>query len=109
MNSCPKCSYVIVDNNQTLTVLKLLRMRKREGKDKKFPLLVADFYCKKCKNSIHVKWVDLDKDLKVLNCSECGENLYSTVFLGVMNGFMLESYCCNCLSKLNSGSVGYQK
>ncbi len=102
--SCPSCKFVLIENDEPLNVLKMLRVRKNNGDDKKYPLLIADFHCKKCEHTTHVKWIDLDKDLNVMNCSECGEPLYSTVFLGVMSGFELQSYCFSCYKKLNKGS-----
>lgn len=105
MNKCPKCNFLLVDNENSLNILKMLRTKKREGDDSKYPLLVADFFCKKCDNAMHVKWVDLEKDLNVMKCSDCGNELVTTIFLGVMNGFTLESYCINCYNKLNSGCI----
>ena len=107
MNECPKCKFLLVDNSEPLDVLKMLRARKKEGDDARYPLLVADFYCGNCKKALHVKWVDLDKDINVMKCTDCNNELCATVFLGVMNGFVLESYCVNCHNKLNSGNITY--
>ena len=108
-NKCPSCQFVLVDNDKPLDVLKMLRQKKKNGDDRKYSLLVADFYCKKCNNNLHVKWVDLDRDLNVMKCASCSAPLYSSIFLGVMNGFNLQSFCINCYHKLNSGNVMVQK
>ncbi|MBN1923275.1 MAG: hypothetical protein JW791_00770 [Nanoarchaeota archaeon] len=108
-DSCPMCKFVLVNNDEPLNVLKMLRVRKNNGDDKKYPLLVADFHCPKCEKTMHVKWVDLEKDLNVMNCEACSTPLNATIFLGVMSGFELHSYCFSCYNKLNSGSVGFQK
>ena len=108
-NHCPFCKFVLVENDEPLTVLKMLRTRKLNGDDKRYPLLVADFVCKKCDKAIHVKWVDLNNDINIMNCPDCNEPLHASVFLGMMSGFSLESYCFNCYKKLKSGDVMFQK
>ena len=108
-NQCPNCKFILVENPEPLQVLKMLRNRKNNKEDEKYPLLVADFHCRKCENTVHVKWKDWDNDLNVINCSGCGEPLHASVFLGVINGFTLNSYCFSCYSKLKSGDVIFQK
>lgn len=107
--TCPKCNFKIIKHDDPSLVLRMLRTRKKNGDDKKYPILVADFHCEKCKKTIHAKWMDLDTDLDVRKCSECNESLVATVFLGHMTGFTLETYCFSCYNKLNSGKIGFQK
>jgi len=111
---CTKCNCSLIDNEEPVEVLKKLREHKSAKLEDKFPMLIADFYCKNTKNNscnftMHLKWKDLDNDINALNCPKCGSNLMSSVFLGVVSGFYLESYCFNCLTKRNGGNVAYQK
>jgi hypothetical protein len=111
---CSKCKCDLVDNEEPIKVLELLRSHKSSNMDSKFPMLIADFSCKNtkaksCDFTMHLKWKDLAGDINVSNCPKCGANLTASVFLGVVSGFYLESYCFNCLTKKNGGSVAYQK
>lgn len=112
--TCNSCKEVVVDNENPLEVLKKLREQKSKGVDKKYPLLIADFYCKNTKNNTcdytkHVKWNELDDDVQVISCPKCGSSLLASVFVGSVNGFYLENYCFNCLAKRGSGTFGHQK
>ncbi len=109
MKSCPKCNFVLVDNDDPLLVLKMLRTRKRNGDYNRFPLLVADFYCKECEETIHITWKELDNDIDVTKCPKCGSPLKASVFIGKMDGFKLESYCFSCYSKLDGGEVVFHQ
>lgn len=113
-SKCEKCKFTLVDNKDALETLKMLRSHKIKGIHLKYPFLIADFYCenvknKKCDYTEHVKWVDLEKDINVMQCPKCNGKILSSVFLGIMSGFHLESYCFNCFAKKSSGTIGFQK
>ena len=108
-DKCPNCGFIIVENTNPSNVLKILKNHKNKNEDKNYPILVADFYCKKCKNSIHLKWADLDKEVKINKCGKCGEKLCASIFLGLMKGFSLQTFCFKCLKKINSGDFAFQK
>ncbi len=109
MKKCEKCGFVIIDNEEPLKVLKMLR--RRENDKEKYPMLIADFYCenvskKKCSHTKHVKWNNLSEDIEVNECPECGGKILASVFLGILKGLHIESYCFNCYNKIKSGSAG---
>ena len=109
MNSCNKCHFDLINNNQPLTVLKMLKIKKSNNDNCKYPILVADFKCSKCDNIIHVKWQDVNKDLAVEFCNKCESPMTVSIFLGLMNGFNLKSICFSCYNEIGKGNVGFQK
>jgi hypothetical protein len=108
MKKCESCGFVLVDNDDPLKVLKMLR--KRTGDKEKYPMLIADFYCEKVQNNEcdfaqHVKWNNLMEDVNINQCPKCEGKILSSVFLGVLKGLHLESYCFNCYNKRSGGSL----
>ena len=109
MKTCEKCGFVLIDNEQPLEVLKLLR--RRTGDKDAYPLLIADFYCEKtrtnaCDFTQHIKWNNLNDDIQINKCPKCSGVILASVFLGILRGLHLESYCCNCYNKRKSGNAG---
>ena len=109
MKKCEKCSFVLVDNDAPLEVLKMLR-RRTSDKDK-YPMLIADFYCENvqtnsCDFTNHVKWNNLAGQVEVNTCPKCKGKILASVFLGILKGMHLESYCFNCYNKRGAGSAG---
>ncbi|VVB75214.1 Uncharacterised protein [Candidatus Tiddalikarchaeum anstoanum] len=114
VQSCNACNCNLVDNENSLDVLAKLRSHKSAKINEKFPMLIADFYCQNTKNqscdfNLHIMWKDIDNDINVLKCPKCGGQVLSSIFLGVISGFYLESFCFNCLSRRNGGNIAYQK
>ena len=108
MRKCEKCSFILVDNDQPLEVLKLLRRRINEKE--KYPMLIADFYCEKLRNkecdfTQHIKWNNLHSNIEISKCPKCGGKILVSVFMGVLRGLHLESYCVNCYNK-RAGTPG---
>lgn len=108
MKKCESCGFVLVDNDNPLKVLKMLR--RRTSDKEKYPMLIADFYCenvqnKNCDYTQHVKWSNLSEDVTISNCPKCEGKILSSVFLGILKGLHLENYCFNCYKKRGGGKV----
>ncbi len=106
MKECPKCHFIIEDNDDPLKVSKMLKIGKSGSTNLTYPLLVADFNCKKCNKSIHIKWSNIDENFELIKCPDCGTELKVSLFLGAMNGFNLKSVCFSCFHELGNGSIG---
>ncbi|MDD4353086.1 MAG: hypothetical protein PHN56_01375 [Candidatus Nanoarchaeia archaeon] len=105
MKECPKCHFVLEDNNEVMKVSKLLRIKKSNNDDSNYPILVADFICKKCNKTIHIKWSDAVENFELIKCPVCSNDLVVSLFLGAMNGFNLKSVCFSCYHELGSGNI----
>ena len=108
MKKCEKCNFVLIDNDKPEEVLKLLRRRISDRE--KYPMLIADFYCEKvqdkeCDFTQHIKWSNIHSNVKTVKCPKCGGKILASVFMGVLKGLYLESYCINCYNK-RSGNTG---
>ncbi|MDD5054336.1 MAG: hypothetical protein PHG04_03080, partial [Candidatus Nanoarchaeia archaeon] len=89
---------------------KMLKIKKSNGDNETYPLLVADYNCPKCKKSIHIKWSDITDDFNLVKCPDCSGDLRVSVFLGSMKGFVLKTVCFSCYSEIGQGNVGgFQK
>lgn len=110
MKECPKCRFVLEDNEEPEKVSKMLKIKKSNNDNNNYPILVADFKCKGCGKIIHVKWSDANENFILEKCPDCSSDLTVSVFLGAMNGFNLKSVCFSCYHELGNGSVGgFQK
>lgn len=110
MKECIKCHFILEDNNDPEKVSKMLRIKKSNGDDLKYPLLVADFKCSKCNKTIHVKWSEATEDFILTKCPDCNSDLNVSLFLGIMNGFTLKSVCFSCYTEMGKGNIGgFQK
>lgn len=106
MKECPKCLFELDGNDECEKVCKMLRIKKSNNDNLTYPILVADFYCDKCKKTIHIKWNDIKEDFMLVKCPDCERELKASVFLGLMNGFNLKSVCFSCYYELGNGNIG---
>jgi len=110
MKECSKCHFVLENNDDAAKVSKMLKIKKSNLDNLTYPILVADFNCKKCNKTIHVKWSEINDEFSLTKCPDCNSDLTVSLFLGVMNGFNLKSVCFSCYSEIGRGTIGcFQK
>jgi DNA-directed RNA polymerase subunit RPC12/RpoP len=110
MKECPKCHFMLEDNNNAQNVVKMLKIKKLNNDNLNYPILVADFKCNKCNKITHIKWGEADENFNLVKCPVCNSDLTVSLFLGAMNCFNLKSVCFSCYTELGSGNIGgFQK
>ena len=110
MKECPKCHFELEDNEEVEKIIKMLKIKKSNNDNSVYPILVADFKCKRCDKIVHIKWSDINDSFILIKCPNCNGELVVSLFLGAMNGFNLKSVCFSCYNQIGTGSIGgFQK
>jgi len=110
MKECIKCHFILEDNSDVENVSKMLKIKKSNGDNNAYSILVADYHCLKCKKIIHTKWSDINENFSLTKCPDCSNDLRVSIFLGSMNAFLLKSVCFSCYAEIGNGTIGsFQK